>query len=304
MSRRFLWRMLAALALVAAALGQSPSPSGAQTGPRIVLDRSEAGPGEPVLVSFHGFDSPFVNIVLCGNLGYRGATDCNMTAGVSKETLTGGRPKVVQLIAHPPPAHCPCLVRATASSGRDFAVAPIVIRGHPVGSIVGVSDRPLVEIEVEAREVNKGLWPSLRSALGGQTRYEATVNVRNITTEPLTRLALSGSVGHWLDDDAAVLDIEAPPALEPGQTWSRETEALVSPPSVGAYTFKVTASGAGSSVTTENRLSRLPLLFFLAAAVLLLDLVVMVWRWIARRLREADDRRQDAPGRAETAPQT
>lgn len=277
-------RALASLCLLSVVMvGAWQVPATGQTGPRITLDRPEVGPGQPVLVTFEGFDSSFVDFVVCGNLAYRGAADCNVTAGVSKETASGGAPKVVQVIAHPPPAHCPCIVRASGSTGEEFAVAPIVIVGHPVGDLVGVPDGPLVEVDVETASANRGLWSTLRAALGGPTRYEATVAVRNTSTETLTRLELHGSVGHWLDDDAATLDLHGPEALEPGQTWTQTVVAELSAPSVGTYRFEVVASGAGSSMTASHSVSRQPLLLWFLAAVLVVDVVITVFRQIARR---------------------
>lgn len=291
------WRhLVAASALVAlVALVSGLEPAAAQTGPSISLDRSEVAPGEPLLVTFQGFESPFVDVVVCGNLAYRGATDCNMTAGVSKETLSGGRPKLVELIAHPPPVHCPCIVRATASSGDAFAVAPLVITAHPVDDLVGVPEGPLVEVEVEAVQADQSLGASLRSLLGGRTRFEATVSVRNVTTGTLGRVALSGSVGHWTDDDAVVLDLEPPAALEAGQTWTQDVVAEVTAPSFGTYQFEVVASGAGASVTGTTAVARHPWLLYLFVVVLVADLVVMVARGIARRVgaRDDEDERDD-----------
>ncbi|MGK2948290.1 MAG: hypothetical protein ACSLFP_06935 [Acidimicrobiales bacterium] len=283
MSRRVCLNLIGASALLAmATIVPGLAPAAAQTGPSITLDRSEAAPGSPLLVTFEGFESPFVDIVLCGNLAYRGSTDCNMTAGVSKETLSGGRPKLVELIAHPPPTHCPCIGRATASSGDAFAVAPLVITGHPVDELVGVPEGPLVQVEVEAMRADQGVWASLRSMLGGRTEFETTVAVRNNTTETLSRLALSGSVGHWTDDDAVVLDLEPPAALEPGQTWTEDVVAEVTAPSFGTYQFEVVASGAGASVTETAEVAHRPWLLYLFAVVLVVDLVVMVGRWFLR----------------------
>lgn len=290
MRRGFLRRAAGGLALAGGAVAVlGPAPALAEDVPRLTLDRTEAAPGDPILVTFEGFDSPFVNIVICGNLAYRGATDCSVTAGVSKETLVDGRPKVVQMIVQPPPVHCPCIVRATASAGNDFAVAPLVITGHPVDDLVGVPEADLVEVVVEPREANQGFWATVRSALGGPTRYEATVSVRNNTTQALTRLALSGSVGHWTDDDAAELDLDPPASLEPGQTWTQDVVAEVSAPTVGQYEFEVIASGAGAAVSGTSTTTHHPFLLYVALAVLVLDIVWMVVRWVARRLSAYDD---------------
>lgn len=283
-------RRVALLACIVVVVGGTWSgPAWAQRGqepsPRITLDRVEVGPGEPFLVTFDDFDAPFVNIVLCGNLAYRGATDCSMTAGISKETPADGSPRVVEMFAVPPPTTCPCIVRATASTGDDFAVAPLVITGHPVGPLVGVPEGPLVEVEVDAAEANEGVWNTIRSALGGPTRYEATVTVRNRTTAPLERLVLTGSVGHWIDEDAAILDLEAPESLQPGQSFSQEVVAEVSAPTVGTFTFEVVVAGAGASVSGSTSRSHQPLLLWVLVLVLVADLVFAVGRYLAKRAR-------------------
>lgn len=283
--RALLLLVITATLLGGAWTGRAGAQAAPQRGPRITVDRAEVGPNEPLLVTFDDFDAPFVNIVLCGNLAYRGATDCSMTAGISKETPADGSPRVVEMFAVPPPTTCPCIIRATASTGDDFAVAPIVITGHPVGPLVGVPDGPLVEVEVEAVEANDGAWGTIRSALGGPTRYAATVTVRNRTTAPLDQLVLTGSVGHWLDEDAAILDLEAPGSLQPGQSFSQDVVAEVSAPTVGNFDFEVVVAGAGASVSASTSRSHQPLLLWVLVLVLVVDLVVAVGRWIARRSR-------------------
>lgn len=291
--RRGLEYRLAALTALAFVLGIVVAQSAGAADPQVTIDRAEVAPGEPVIVTFQGFDSSFVNIVLCGNLGYRGAADCNVTAGVSKETLAGGRPKLVQLIAHPPPTHCPCIVRAMASSGDAFAVAPVVITGHPVAEVVGVPDGPLVEVEVETVEANEGVWATLRAALGGPTRYRSTVTVRNTTTAPLTKVALSGAVGHWLDDDAVLLDLEPPGELEPGASFAQQVVTDVPAPSVGDFRFEVVASGAGSTVAGAVTARNRPVLLYFLIALLIGDLAMIGSRATLRRRA----RREVSPGK-------
>lgn len=289
--RRASW----ALCLALIALLSGTSPAGAQTSGRIALDRPEVAPGEPVLVTVEGFDSPFVDVVLCGNLAYRGGSDCNVTAGVSKEIPTDGRARIVQLIAHPPPVPCPCIVRVTASTGAAFAVAPVTITGHPVAEPQGVPDGPLVEVEVETVRANDGFLAVIRSALGGSTRYETTVSVRNTTTAPLTKLTLSGSVGHWLDDDAATLELAPPGVLEPGETHTQQVVAEVPAPSVGDYTFEVVASGAGSTIADAVTARNKPVLLYLMVALFVGDLAMLATRWASRRrvLRDARETQED-----------
>lgn len=281
--RRRRRRAVVALGLVVGALLWSAPPAGARGEPAIRLDSSEVAAGQPVLVTVEGFESPFVNVVLCGNLAYRGATDCNVTSGVSKEVPRDGRARVLQLIAHPPPAPCPCIVRATASTGDDFAVAPITISGHPVAEPQGVPDGPLVEVEIEVARVDGGVLARLRSSLGGPTGYRATVSVRNVTTAPLANLVLSGSVGSWLDDDVATLDLEPPGVLEPGRTATQEAVVEVPAPSVGEYRFEVVASGAGSSAADTGRARNRPVLLYLLIAVFVGDVAMVATRWRSRR---------------------
>ena len=140
-------------------------------------------------------------------------------------------------------------------------------------------------MEVEAVEANDGAWGTIRSALGGPTRYAATVTVRNRTTAPLDQLVLTGSVGHWLDEDAAILDLEAPGSLQPGQSFSQDVVAEVSAPTVGNFDFEVVVAGAGASVSASTSRSHQPLLLWVLVLVLVVDLVVAVGRWIARRSR-------------------
>jgi hypothetical protein len=75
-------RNAVALAMLgAAALGLNGAErAAAQSGPSITLDRSEVSVGDPVIVSMYDFTGQQVTVAVCGNLGKRGSTDCNMTS--------------------------------------------------------------------------------------------------------------------------------------------------------------------------------------------------------------------------------
>jgi hypothetical protein len=211
------------------------------------------------------------------------------------ETLT-------QLFAEAPPMPCPCLVLAYSPTTEEFAVAPINLIGHPTAPVVDPGGADLVEVEVAVHRAGAGLLDRARSALGGRTTYEVTVSVRNVSTGPLTAIQLQGSAEHRFDDDAAILDLEDPPALEPGQTFEQTVEAELHPPSGGNYQWTVVASGAGSAVTASATSGHVPLLLYLVLAVLLIDLLV-IWRRMRTRRRgghddEVDD--LDEPAEPET----
>jgi len=198
-----------------------------------------------------------------------------------------------QLFAQAPPVACPCLVLAYSPASDEFAVAPIVLLGHPIAPVVEPDGGALVEVDVEATRVGGGLLGSLRTSLGGPTRYRVTVAVRNTTTEPLTHVELSGAAHHRLTD-AVQLDLAAPGPIEPGQTVEQTVVAEVPAPVIGGFTWEVSAYGAGPTVAASGEVRNRPLLLYAFAGALVVDLVAIAWR-LARRRRggKADDEAGD-----------
>lgn len=278
-------------------------PASAQTGPSISLDRSTVNVGEPVAVTMRGFTVNQVTVAVCGNLAKLGSADCNMVAAQS-ERVRDDDVTLTLLYAQAPPVPCPCLVWVFAASSDEFAVAPIELIGHPVGEVVDPADGPLLETSIDARRRTAGLGPTLRALLGGRTSYEVTVRARNTTTVILTGLQMSGSANRRFDDDAAILDIDAPDSIEPGQTWTDTYLVDLSAPAMGTYNWEFIVSGAGSTVVSTSATSHDPILLWILLLVLVGDLVFMFARWVvrtARRRRVIEDQVREEDERLRAA---
>jgi len=287
-----------AVAAVVASSALWPVGAGATEGPTATVDRQEAAPGEPLVVTLRGFEGDSVTVAVCGNLAKRGSSDCNMPAAQSEGIRHDRVATLTQLFVQPPPMPCPCLVRASTASNDEFAVAPITVLGHPVGPVVDTERGPLGEVDVDVGPAGSGLLAAVRSALGGPTPYELTVRVRNITTEPLSNVALTGSARHRFDDNAATLRFDAPGTIEPGQTWEQRVEAEVGAPVLGRCRWQVAAAGAGSAVVVEQAVSHVPVALLVALVLLLVDVVVITVRIVVRRRRRrrADELPDDVDG--------
>lgn len=284
MPRRGRRALLCALACVAHLVLVAAS-SSATEGPRIELDRAEVEVGAPMIVRMYGFKGAAVTVAVCGNLAKRGSADCNMAASTTEGVDQARGVTIEQLSVYPPPTHCPCIIRATNVSGDEFAVAPFVLKGHPLGRVVGPAEAPLVRVSVQARRATKGVIPWVRSSLGGPTRYAVEVSVRNLTTETLSNVRLAGSGGGGLRDHVVGLELPRPEPIEPGRTWRHAVKATMPAPAVGEVAWQVTAHGAGPNVVGRASADQVPMGLWLLAVVFGADLLAITWRRLAGRRR-------------------
>jgi hypothetical protein len=265
-------------------------------GPTISLDRARVAPGDQVVVTAENFASPRLTVVVCGNEGRRGSADCDMPAGKGTET-TPGEVRRVAIDVTAPPAPCPCVVRVVGSDGSEFALAPLVVEGHPVADVVdGASLEGLIDTTLDVVESPDHLLDAARSSLGGATRFRVTVSVRNRSTETLTAGRVTGDARKG-DEVAAVLDFGVPGPIPPGQTWRRSIEVVVGAVSIGEVQWQVVTSGAGPSTTTSVVSERRPWLLFGAAVTVLACFTALIARLLVRRRAEAEPE-NSRPGEA------
>lgn len=262
---------IVALAFLAPVTGAS-----AQRSPALTLDRSTVSPGDPVIVTLEHFTGSAVTIAVCGNLAKRGSADCNMSSSAKHSIERGNGKTLVQLFVHSPPSPCPCVIRALSTSTEDFALAPLVLTRHPVGPVIESHAVPLVDVKLVAEATGSGL-ARLKSWLGGETRFEIRVAVKNRTSDVLTNLHVTGAARRG-GADVAALDLPPIGTLGAGEQWEGVAIATVPAPAVGAYSFDVTASGVGRPVTgsVENRMSPTGLL--VVGSVFVIDLLAILWR--------------------------
>ena len=270
--------------LIAIGFVRTASAGSSTTGPSITLERTEVAPGDRVGLSIAGFRTRIVTISICGNAAARGASDCDMASSKGLR-LDLGTPTRAQIGVTSPPAPCPCVVRASSPSNDEVAVAAITLAGHPVGPVVKAANltAPLVAMTINARTSAHGPIDWVRSNLGGPVHYEVTVTVTNLTTEPIHRLSLSGSVGRDRTDQLAALALANPAEIGPGQTWKQVLPMSLPAPSVGALDWRVSASQAGPTVDARTITRRHPVLLLALTMALVVDLALLAIRQRMRR---------------------
>ena len=287
-------RLVLAVVATAAFLG-FVVPADAQTqisGPTVVPDRYELTAGERVKLTITGFQADVVNMTFCGNEGRRGSTDCNVRATQAREINEDGTPTPAEMPVSAPPVPCPCILRVSSTDNLEVAIAPITLVGHPVAEVVGGSeyDIPLA-VDVVANAAPEGLGAELRSSLGGTTTYDVTVLVKNRATFRIENVALAAAYTRTRFDDTRAIELPDPGPLEPGETRQETVRVDVPALTVGDVEWSATASGQGPSVTSTDTTTSRPVLLILLGFVLLIDLLLLLWRFIARRRRS---RRTDA----------
>jgi hypothetical protein len=284
--------VVAAVVLIVAPGAQAASTSG----PSVVLARSQVAVGDRIALRIDGFQSPFVTIATCGNEARRGSVDCNIIAGQGLRLDADGGSRDEIVIAEPP-APCPCIIRVSNQTNDEIATAPITIAGHALQPVV---DPPLPEdavgVSIKVQSSSSGVIDALRSAMGGGARYAVLLKVTNKTTVPLRNVALFGSVGRGEADELTTLDIPAPGQILPGQTWQQQVFARVPSPTFGHFNFRVSATGAGPTVSATATLKHSTPLLFALVAVLVLEGFYLSFRWLTERRLRRESALGDAVG--------
>jgi hypothetical protein len=267
------------------------STASAQTseGPTITVDRADASPGDNVVVQLSGWKTHTVTVSVCGNAAARGSGDCNMVASEGIGLLRDKDISTRDFVVTAPPTPCPCVLRASSATNDEVAVAPMELIGHPVGPIVGSPAREPVRVAVSARRAPDGLVAALRAGLGGATPYEVTVTVENVSTQPVSSLALGGSATLRGDRDVTELSLPATGEIGPGETWRHTVAAELPAPVIGEVTWQVTASGAGAPVTAEESTNSLPVLLVVLILVFVMDMFAIAWRRLSQHRSNRGD---------------
>ncbi|WP_435880346.1 COG1470 family protein [Streptomyces nondiastaticus] len=102
-------------------------------GPRLSLDRPEAGKGSAVVVTGEGWrPGALLTLLVCGQNMVGGTNDCANADGRTVTTGSDGRFRREVFVAEPP-RPCPCVVHVATVMGDAQAVdVPLVVAGHPV----------------------------------------------------------------------------------------------------------------------------------------------------------------------------
>lgn len=297
---RFSGRLRVSAIIAAVAFTGVGSAALAQTdvsGPTVALDRYELTPGELVSLTIDGFQTDFVTMTFCGNDGRRGSVDCNMQASLAREINPDGTPTLSDMRVAAPPAPCPCIIRVSSQDNQEIAVASVTIVGHPVGPVIEAptSSQPLT-VAIAAEAAPQGFRDELRSSLGGATTYDVTVQVKNQGTFTIDNVGVSSTVTRLRYDDVRTIDIPSAGQLEAGETWEQVIQVEMPALTFGEVEWRATASGAGPSVSATDSTSSRPLLLIVLAVILVVDVLVLTWRFISRlRRRRAEVDPQDHP---------
>lgn len=272
-------------------------------GPVVTLNHTTISTGDHVVVTIAGFTSSLVTISVCGNNATRGSADCNMTASEGIKLNSDGTSTLADMPVADPPVSCPCVIRVSSQTYDEVAVAPITLLGHPVEPVVGgpSPDDPLVAVSLSASATSRGVLGWIRSSLGGSVMYRVTVTVKNLTTDTLSHVAASGSVGRSANDSGAAIALADPGEIGPGQTRQQIVSAKLSAPSIGAMKWRVVVSGAGPSVIATVSTQHRPVLLLVLLIMLVLDLGGFVLRRLVRRRADSRPSNKDAAAGVEDA---
>ncbi|MGH9085493.1 MAG: hypothetical protein ACRDYW_08575 [Acidimicrobiales bacterium] len=287
MRRRLVLGGVWVLALLAGAQATASAQDGERAeGPSVSVDRPSVLPGERVVVTLSGWSGRVVTLSMCGNLARRGSADCNMIASQGVPLDRGGRVTVAEMTVVAPSVSCPCLVRASSPTNDQLAVAPIELVGVPIAPVVGDGAADALEVHLVAAVVEGGLIERVRAALGGPTRFDVTVTVRNRSTETIPLVTLGGTMSRG-GSDVGSLDLAPVRDLAPAQVWEHTLQADVPAPALGELAYSVSANGAGTTAQAAWRARRAPLLLLLLVSIVVVDVAVMVVRGLRRRRSKA-----------------
>jgi hypothetical protein len=261
------------------------------TGPSVLVDQPTAKPGERVRVSVEGFEAQYVTVSICGNEARRGSPDCDLVGSKGFELQPEGQLTWTELVVTEPPAPCPCVIRVSTPLNDIVSVVPFTVVGHPVEELSGPApDDPLVEILVTPTPVSGGALGWVRSSLGGAADYDVTVSVHNLTNDTLRRVSLDGSVGRDEFDISTIFDLKNPGVLPGGQTSTQVVRVRLPAPAIGTFVWRVSAGGAGPTVTTLVEKRATPGLLIVLVGLLIVDIALLLTRWLTSRRarREAE----------------
>ncbi len=240
-------------------------------------------------MTFDGWQANSAILSVCGNRAARGSGDCDMVQSQGVRLRHTDETMVHQMTVTAPAFPCPCVIRAVGVETGEVAVAPFDVAGHPVGPVVEPSELGQgVDLRIDPVEQTDGVVGWLRASLGGRARYLVSVTVRNLTTESWENVEVAGAVGRSSEDQLASFRLEVP-ELGPSATWTGEVAVELSPPAIGSYGWRATATGAGPSASAEATTQSTPWLLVVLVALLVADLVMMLVRWLQRRRARADE---------------
>jgi hypothetical protein len=266
------------------ATGATPTAASADDRLSLAVSPAEAKLGDQVTVRLERWESAAVTLTVCGNLGLRGAPDCDLIRGQGVGMRRSG-PTLTGLTVAAPPASCPCVVRAASATGSEVQTAPLTIIGVPVGPVVPQGPAPAtLAIATDVTDAQRGPVGIVRGLLGGRTDHQLTIVLQNLTTATLSKVTLRAAVGR-ATGDAQPVALPAVEPLEPGDTRRFDVPASIPAPRWGRHHWHVSADGAGPQVAAQSTSTSTPLLLYLLVALLAGDVTAIAVRKLRHRIR-------------------
>jgi hypothetical protein len=181
----------------------------------------------------------------------------------------------------------------TSDDNQEVAVAPVTIAGHPLADVVDPSEfvQPLVT-EIDAVRIPAGIADRVRASLGGPLLYEVTVRVRNTATFPVEDVRATARYTREQYSDDRSIPIDDPGTLAAGANWEQIIEVEVPPLTIGDVVWRAEISAIGAPVLAEDSTTHQPIALYVVAVVLLIDAIVLLWRFARRRRRRKNARKR------------
>lgn len=296
MNRHVVVRSVVALLAAAVAVVGLASPAAAGSileGPHAELDRTNVEVDDRVIVTIDGFEARVVTISVCGNEARRGSADCNMVASKGLRLDGDGTSTTAQFGISAPPVPCPCIVRVASRNADEVSVVPIELSGHPMGEVQdagpGASIEDSLAVTFAVEDVTSGFGESLRHELGGPGHYEVTVTVKNRATVTLDGITVAGDVGRRADEVASAFDFSRLGPLAVGATWEQTIVVDVPAPTFGELHWHGFVTRDGDTLTATTTTTHRPWLLIGVVLFLVIDVALLVGRWLVHRHARHDD---------------
>ncbi|WP_407567130.1 hypothetical protein [Polymorphospora sp. A560] len=280
-------RGLAGLAVLVAALAW---PTPARADPAVTVTPAAARLDQTVTVELTGWPPGVVTVALCGNEARQGSADCAVATAAAATVPDAGTTRV-PLRLTPPPAGCPCVVRAVTATGDRAGAAALAVVDVPDSATVsgpaGQADGPRTVELVAARLDERWTLPGL---LGGPAERTLRLDLRNPSGTPLRDLVLTLDLGRAAGTGGAPPPVPVPD-LAAGERRVVEVPVTIGAPAVGRYPVTGRIDGLDAPVTFTAHTSSWPWLLPVVLPLVVCGVV------LARRLRARPGRR-GRPGRA------
>ena len=262
-----------------------PLPSAAAAAPHLVVSPSVAVPGGTVQVEVSGLiPNQNYQLQICGNDAARGSVDCSLMNAVSWVSTPSGTISTPILVVLPP-SPCPCVVAAISPNAGPNVKGPISITGAPQETVTAPPAQPKVVV------VDVALSGSTQPKewLGFAASRTLVLTVRNSGAAPAANLFLTASIG------SAPAAVPTLPGLAPGQVRTYRIGVTFPAFTVGNSVLSGHVGVVGWPLTPFHvSLSRYPW-GWLIIALIVLQLILLAFRNLARRRVQKNDDRESVP---------